>query len=472
MTKAQAPVSHRIKKRRRPREEDRTTTQPINGVVHQPDLLALQNQIGNRAVQRLLVDKARRPSQSPVLALGTQVKPNPAQVMQPPVSNRLVQRYLQALGSIVQRTRDPRRPVPALANDLVVQVEDELAAGRAQAAINLVVNAVASQGRIDLTQLDGGIMRYDSSMGDEGHTTGYWDKDPARHPDAQPLPAEVKIGPPALASVPWLYSAVIHEWRHVQQFRVHQPFPERSIATEVDAYLHNIEQAWASGQNTDELLELWRRLNEDWWKDLTDPTVIAAFLPRYNAAKAYVEGHVASGPVKRPYQLLLETQIFFATGSAELDSVANDEIALAVEQVQDFLASQTDADVRFTLTGFASPRWKHLARGAAPADLNQALSEERVKKTQEQLRNAFRMDGSGACDFRVQTCVGTIASTLNPAEEAQVHGAGSAAALAEGRGNTSDEQQDRRVDIRVEYSPGPAAPTRPPALLLGAGGTR
>jgi hypothetical protein len=58
----------------------------------------------------------------------------------------------------------------------------------------------------------------------------------------------------------------------------------------------------------------------------------------------------------------------------------------------------------------------------------------------------------------------------DPTWDSLAHGQGSGPALAEGRDLNSDDQQDRRVDILVEFSPGPRVPTQPPGWLGGGGG--
>lgn len=448
------------RKRRRRRDEEHHGAIAAPQPAAQSDVGALQNQIGNAAVQRLL---AERESLHAASIERKRIDAKKASVLRDaenasPINQDVVQRY-----------RDPERRVPALTDSLVVQVEDEIAAGHRQNAINLVVNTLVGQGRINLAHVDGGRMRYDSGMSDEGDTVGYWDKDPALHLDAKPLPSEVKIGPPAFASVPWLYSTIIHEWRHLKQFRVHSPFPDRHIAIEVDAYLNGIEQAWASGQNTTELNDLWQRLNDDWWPNLTDAGTIAMFQPRYDAAQQYVERHQFSGDeVEREFTFMLMTQLFFETGSAELGSDANDLIADTVQQVQDFLDLYSEYDIRFTITGHASPRWKHPGAEATATALNEALSEERAKNTQEQLSNAFQVGDGGTCDFRIQSCVADGLSIEDPAADASVDGVGDSEALDAGRDMESDEQKDRRVEIEVEYSAGPTVDSEPPAILGGS----
>jgi outer membrane protein OmpA-like peptidoglycan-associated protein len=390
--------------------------------------------------------------------------------------NTFVQRQLANGIADLQRDcppdcpREPRRRVPGLSDATVILIEDKIDSGNHQDAINLVVNELASQGRIDTSQLDGGTMSYGASMTDEGHTTTYWDKDPVLHPDARLLPFEVSVGPSAFSSVPWLYATVIHEWRHVQQFRVPQSMADKDAANESDAYLNGIEQAWASGLTTEEVTELWDRLNRDHWPRITDAGVKAALQVRYDAAQAYVNSLLTSDLAPRVFQRLTFSQLFFATGSAQLDSTANDELEQLVRQAQDFRNEHPDYDLRFTLTGFASPRWRHPDRGAMPADLNQALSQERAENSLAQLQNAFHAEGDGACDFRIQSCLSEEVTVDDPTWDSLTKGEGSEPALAEGRDLNSDDQQDRRVDIIVEYSPGARVPTRPPDFLGGGGG--
>jgi outer membrane protein OmpA-like peptidoglycan-associated protein len=390
--------------------------------------------------------------------------------------NAFVQRWLANSSGVLQRDcppdcpREPRRRVPGLDDDLVIEIEDAIDGGSHQAAIDLVVNALAGQGRLNPAELEHGTMRYGASMTDEGHTTTYWDKDPVLHPDARLLPFEVTVGPAAFASVPWLYATVIHEWRHVQQFRVPRSMADKDAASESDAYLHGIEQAWASGLTTEEVLELWNRLNDDHWPRITDPGVKGALQARYDAAQAYVNSFISSGPAPRIYHRLEFGQVFFTTGSSTLDSAANDAIEQLVTQVSIFRGEHPDYDLRFTLAGFASPRWRHPERGAMPAELNLALSQTRAENTLAQIQNAFHAEGDGACDFRIQSCQSEEVMVDDPTWDSVASGEGSEPALAEGRDLNSDDQQDRRVDITVDYSPGPRVPTRPPDFMGGGGG--
>jgi outer membrane protein OmpA-like peptidoglycan-associated protein len=417
------------------------------------------------------------PKQTPAPALAT-LSPAQTAVLQwqRQQGNAFVQRQLANGAALLQRDcppdcpREPRRRVPGLPDDLVIQVEDDIDSGGRQSAINLVVNELAGQGRIDTSQLDGGTMRYGASMTDEGHTTSYWDKDPLIHPDARLLPFEVTVGPAAFSSVPWLYATIIHEWRHVQQFRVPQSMADRDAATEADAYLNGIEQAWASGLTTEDVLELWDRLDNDHWPRITDAGIRASLQARYDAAQAYVNSLISSDLAHRVYQQLTFTQVFFATGSTELDSTANDEIEQLIQRVQEFRDEHPDYDLRFTLAGFASPRWRHPERGAMPEELNLALSQERAESTLAQIQNAFHAEGDGACDFRIQSCQSEEVMVDDPTWDSLALGEGAEQALAEGRALNSDDQQDRRVDITVAYSPGPQVPTRPPEFLGGGGG--
>lgn len=170
----------------------------------------------------------------------------------------------RAVGAVLQRQTGPTpvgKDVPGLPEHVLAQVEQHLVTGSAssaQAAIDLVVGVLAARAEVDLSLIEGRRMRFDPTLTDEGHTR-QWAR-PARGGGFHPLPSTVRIGPPALVNVAWLYSAVIHEYRHAESFQVARSDPFK----EVDAYLHNIERADEAGLDGGEVLELWSRLGEEW----------------------------------------------------------------------------------------------------------------------------------------------------------------------------------------------------------------
>lgn len=170
----------------------------------------------------------------------------------------------RAVSAVLQRQTGPTpvgKDVPGLPEHVLGDVERHLVAGSAagaQAAIDLVVGVLVARGEVDLSLVEGRRMRFDPTLTDEGHTR-QWAR-PARGGGFHPLPSTVRIGPPALVNAAWLYSAIIHEYRHAEAFQVARSDPFK----EVDAYLHNIERADEAGLDGGEVLELWSRLGDEW----------------------------------------------------------------------------------------------------------------------------------------------------------------------------------------------------------------
>jgi hypothetical protein len=225
-------------------------------------MLALQSSAGNRAVGTLLFRQA-------------------ADVGPKPVS----------------------KEVPGLPAHVLIRVEEHLATGSAsgaQAAIDLVVGVLAARGDINLALIKGRRMRFDPALTDEGHTQ-QWAK-PSRGGGFHPLPSTVRIGPPAMTNASWLYTAIIHEYRHAETFQTAQSDPFK----EVDAYLHNIEQADEAGIDGGEVLEIWGRLRDE-WAEVPD-SLKPIYQERYYAAETTVRritgttsmaAPVANRPVQR-----------------------------------------------------------------------------------------------------------------------------------------------------------------------------
>jgi outer membrane protein OmpA-like peptidoglycan-associated protein len=462
------------KRRRKNREESLAIHVPVSSSARTlkqiPEHLAA-SPIGQKAVLRAQRQQGNAIVGKHLGLAATQVDP-----LSKFVSNsNAITKMLTSHTADVQRDcppdcpREPKRRIPAIPDEVVIKVEDAIDISDYQEAINLIVSELNQKGRIVTSYIEDGIMTYDSGLNDEGLTTSYWDKDPLKHPDAKMLPFKVTIGPPAFSSAPWLYATIIHEWRHVQQFRVPQSMADRYAAIEVDAYLNSIEQAWSSGLTTEEVQELWERLKDDHWSSITDADIKESLRPRFDAAQAYVNSLLTSDLAPRAYQPLSFGQIFFTTGSADLNSTANDEVGRLASEVHTFQGNHPDYDLRFTLTGFASPRWKHPRRGEMPAELNQVLSQRRAENTLSTLQNAIHAEGDGACDFRIQTCPPQVTTVDDSTWDSLTTGRGSEPALAEGRDLTSDDQGDRRVDIQVTFSPGPQVTTQPPPFLGGGG---
>jgi hypothetical protein len=175
------------------------------------------------------------------------------------------------------------KDVPGLPEHVLPRLEEHLAAGsasRAQAAIDLVVGILAARGEIDLALIEGRRMRFDPRLTDEGHTQQ--GARPARGGGFHPLPSTVRIGPPALTNASWLYTAIIHEYRHAEMFQTAQSDPFK----EVDAYLHNIERADEAGLDGGEVLEIWGRVRDEWAE--VPESLKPLYQERYDAAETTV----------------------------------------------------------------------------------------------------------------------------------------------------------------------------------------
>lgn len=259
--------------------EDARILHPTNVQLRSQLVTDIQRHHGNRHVQHLLGETVSADNRSDATidsALNQSISPTK------------VQRQPSEEAPVSQ-------PVPGLPNAIVVQVEKDIAVGTPasrQDAIDVIVAELAARGEVDRALMDKQRMFFDPALLDEGDTKSWWED--TSEGGAKPLPSTVKIGPPAFASVSWLYTTILHEARHAVQFQQLSSEPDKQAANEVDAYLTSIEAAAKTGANAAEILELWRRLRDDWWIDITDPAVIDRFQSRYDAAEAFVNSKTPS----------------------------------------------------------------------------------------------------------------------------------------------------------------------------------
>ncbi|MGH3869963.1 MAG: hypothetical protein ACRDSR_00360 [Pseudonocardiaceae bacterium] len=163
---------------------------------------------------------------------------------------------------------------PGLTAAVATRARTALAANRRQEAVNIIVDALVEDGTIDRALLRGGRIRYDAGLGQEGAAT----IPRFRLVEGRRVanPTRVRIGSTAFGrGLPWLYSSIIHEYRHVEQFQQTNS-AERPLSghndwlaarQETDAYLHEIENARTTGLFADarQMRETWRRLHEEHW---------------------------------------------------------------------------------------------------------------------------------------------------------------------------------------------------------------
>ena len=164
------------------------------------------------------------------------------------------------------------------------------------------------------------------------------------------------------------------------------------------------------------------------------------------------------------WRALLEGQVFFPTGGADISDDATRTIADLVRRTHVFKAEHPDYKLRFVVTGHASPRWAHPTGSRMPNELNTALSARRAANALEQIRNVFRNIGSGPTIFEKQSQPGPEISVDDLTRDAIVRAEGPLEALAEHRDPDDDWWQDRRVDMIVYRNEFGIATEKPPEL--------
>jgi hypothetical protein len=157
-----------------------------------------------------------------------------------------------------------------------------------QKAINLVFAELRRKGRVGvpLSKLVGRKVHYDASVSGEGLTsTDYDAKD-------RPKKCTVSMGDDAFASLPWLYSSIIHELRHAEQrLAVKLTKLASSAMRETESYCVEILRSKESGVHSDaaQMEDLWTRLHDTYWVAITDPKEKKKLLGRVKRAHRVAE---------------------------------------------------------------------------------------------------------------------------------------------------------------------------------------
>jgi len=165
-----------------------------------------------------------------------------------------------------------RKPeVPGLTKSAEAKVKPLLAGSAAdkQKAINIVFAQLRATGRVGVPvrKLDGRKVHYDSSVSGEGETSTDYTA------GGRPKKCKVAMGDAAFASVPWLYSSIIHELRHAEQrLAVKLSKLASSAMRETEAYTVEILRSKETGVFADaaKMEDLWTRLHDDHWVNITD----------------------------------------------------------------------------------------------------------------------------------------------------------------------------------------------------------
>jgi hypothetical protein len=228
-----------------------------------------------------------RPSLSPAHAPLTGPAPrgergDSLRLLQQAHGNAYVQRAFRVASPGLQRESapQPKRPVPGLEAELVAQIETQLSQN-GQAALDTLFAALVKRGDMDPSFLAGErmtVVKDTEAMapGHHGHTTLTEGKE-------RPRPSKVVIGPDAFASVGDLYATVMHEWKHVLQFR--QPELVSDAMAEFEAFLWEAENIEQTGlwQDMDYMQRIGNLMRASWTK--FSEVEKAAMRPRYEAAQ-------------------------------------------------------------------------------------------------------------------------------------------------------------------------------------------
>jgi hypothetical protein len=157
--------------------------------------------------------------------------------------------------------------VPDLKAETVMEVEKKIKDGKKQEAINLILKEIKASKMPNLEKCDGKTMTYDSTIAGEGLTTCTYD--PATN---KALKIVVKIGDKAFSSVAWLYSSMMHEYQHVNQFLSNpKGVPANPAMSDFAAYTWEIHHAHETGviKEPDKMKDLGKRLKMQGWDQMT-----------------------------------------------------------------------------------------------------------------------------------------------------------------------------------------------------------
>jgi hypothetical protein len=170
----------------------------------------------------------------------------------------------------------PPRPdsSPGLGPARTQELESLIKAGDFQGAIDTLVGYKYMDYEIDLNLLADKSMAYAADLGSDDATVSMPSWDYASTPQKS-QPAQVKIGPTAFSSLPYLYSVIMHEYQHVlwQQTLAHQQeshlLRSQGFQTpdEVVASAWELFHASETGLDRlpDKVAHVWKILNQMFW---------------------------------------------------------------------------------------------------------------------------------------------------------------------------------------------------------------
>lgn len=201
----------------------------------------------------------------------------------------------------------PSSEVPDLSAAVVAEINALLRAGHRQRAVDRLVDEAVEIGRIDRSQLTDGRVKYDPTDTGEGGTTA-----PGFHRSAtgelRSKPRPVEVGTAAFKwGLSWLYSTILHEYKHVEQDATVTGLPTIESAVpgqrlnsvridqrNIEAYAQEILLSKDTGvfANARAMRVLWHRLHADCWMNLgrVDRAPVADLYKRSYAVVSTVPG--------------------------------------------------------------------------------------------------------------------------------------------------------------------------------------
>ena len=197
---------------------------------------------------------------------------------EPAAATALPKKASDATKRATREKGEKSKDVPDLSGKAVNDVEKLIKKGKRQQALNKVVDDASQSGTINKSLLVSGKMFYDSSIGGEGAVNP-----PGYGADGKAKKSKVKIGAAAFTKgLPWLYSSMMHEYWHVQQFQKKGDSPSlvpgqgsaESLINqqEVEAYCWELLHAQKNTgmyKHPAQMEDAWTRLHDNYWIHLS-----------------------------------------------------------------------------------------------------------------------------------------------------------------------------------------------------------
>jgi len=158
--------------------------------------------------------------------------------------------------------------VPDLTIGTVTKVKAKITAGKKQDAIDLILAEVKASKMPNLDKCEGKTVKYDSSISGEGLCTCTYN--PTTNKVTKIV---VKVGDKAFSSAAWLYSSMMHEYQHVNQYLADPKKAAGNDAlTEFEAYSWEIHHASETGvtKQTNKMKDLGKRMKSQGWDKMTE----------------------------------------------------------------------------------------------------------------------------------------------------------------------------------------------------------